>query len=318
MRFTRYPIVFLLAIFLILPSRLFAADKTPPQGSIRINNNNPYTNSATAILTLSATDTGSGLSQMKFSNDNKNWSNPESYKTAKTWTLTSKDGKKTVYVKFKDNAGNWSVAYSDSIILDTTLPTGKILINKNAAKTNSIIVTLNIAAVDTGSGLWQMQFSNDNATWSIPERYAVTKIWNLLPLNGLKTVYAKFQDKAGNWSKACSDTIIFYMPAPPAPAINKVTTPTNCNFQVISGTKSPDATTIIIISATASPQAVKIVNNISWTCVINALQEGTNTILAKATNSGGLESSPVNASIVLDTQGPSLDATSPTENEVIR
>jgi hypothetical protein len=36
--------------------------------------------------------------------------------------LTSGDGVKTVYVKFKDAAGNWSTAYSASIILDTTPP----------------------------------------------------------------------------------------------------------------------------------------------------------------------------------------------------
>lgn len=47
---------------------------------------------------------------------------PESYTTTKTWNLTAGDGEKRVYVRFQDNAGNWSQAYSDSIILDTISP----------------------------------------------------------------------------------------------------------------------------------------------------------------------------------------------------
>ncbi|MBM4402073.1 MAG: carboxypeptidase regulatory-like domain-containing protein [Candidatus Cloacimonetes bacterium] len=44
----------------------------------------------------------------------------ETYAISKSWTLTSGDGSKTVYIKFKDTAGNTSSTYSDSIILDTT------------------------------------------------------------------------------------------------------------------------------------------------------------------------------------------------------
>ena len=54
---------------------------------------------------------------MQFSNDGATWSSPEPYATTKSWTLEPGDGTKTVYVKFKDNVGNWSIAYSDSIIL---------------------------------------------------------------------------------------------------------------------------------------------------------------------------------------------------------
>jgi len=98
-------------------------DTTPPTGSITINAGASYTKSISVTLTLSCTDTEGSCTQMQFNNDNSTWSTPEDYATAKAWTLTSRDGTKTVFVKFKDNAGNWSTVYSDTIVLDTIQPT---------------------------------------------------------------------------------------------------------------------------------------------------------------------------------------------------
>jgi len=185
-------------------------DKTTPTGTIKINNDAAYTNSTSVTLTLSATDTGSGLSQMQFSNDNSTWSTTETYATSKTWSMSSGDGSKTVYAKFKDNAGNWSVSFSDTIILDATLPTGSILINNGDVSVDNWDVTLTLSASDSGSGMGngaQMQFSSDSSNWSTPEAYSVTKSWKLTSGFGTRTVYAKFKDAVGNWSVPISDTI---------------------------------------------------------------------------------------------------------------
>ena len=106
----------------MMPFSVTLFEGIPPTGTIKINDDTPYTNSTSVTLTLSAQDNdgGSGLSQMRFSNDNVNWSTPEAYATTNIWTLSEGDGEKAVYVKFKDVAGNWSQSYSDSIILDTT------------------------------------------------------------------------------------------------------------------------------------------------------------------------------------------------------
>lgn len=110
-------------------------DTKPPAGSIKINNDAQYTNSKTVTLALSAQDdpSGSGLSQMQFSSDNAAWSAPEAYETSKTRELSGADGTKTAYVKFCDNAGNWSGAYRDTIILDTTPPAITITSPQNGA-----------------------------------------------------------------------------------------------------------------------------------------------------------------------------------------
>jgi len=183
-------------------------DTTPPTGSIKINKGATYTKTTSVTLNLSATDTGLGVEKMKFSNNNSIWSTPQAYATTKAWKLTSGKGTKTVYVKYQDKAGNWSSNYSDTIILDTIRPTGSIKINKGATYTKTTKVTLNLSAKDTGSRVGKMRFSNNKLSWSTPQAYATTKAWKLTSGKGTKTVYVKYQDKAGNWSVAYSDKII--------------------------------------------------------------------------------------------------------------
>jgi hypothetical protein len=98
-------------------------DITPPTGTFRINGSAAYTNSTAVTLSTSATDSGSGVSQMQFSNDNAAWTTAETYTISKAWALSSGDGSKTVFAKYKDTAGNWSLATSSTITLDTTPPT---------------------------------------------------------------------------------------------------------------------------------------------------------------------------------------------------
>jgi hypothetical protein len=99
-------------------------DTIAPTGSIKINNDNGWTNSTQVLLNLSAQDNtgGSNVSKMQFSNDNVTWSQEEAYADSKNWAINSGDGTKSVYARFKDAAGNLSVVYSDTIILDTVCP----------------------------------------------------------------------------------------------------------------------------------------------------------------------------------------------------
>jgi hypothetical protein len=104
------------------------ADTTAPTGSISINNNAPYTRSTSVTLDLSANDgAGSGVTRMIFSNDGTTWSpmppTPATpYALTHSWTIGAGDGEKTVYVRFIDDADNYSPIYSDSINLDTVNP----------------------------------------------------------------------------------------------------------------------------------------------------------------------------------------------------
>jgi hypothetical protein len=93
------------------------------------------------------------------------------------------------------------------IVLDKLSPAGTILINSDAISTNTAKVILNLSCSDGGSGCAQIMFSNDNSIWSAAETYAGIKYWTLLSGAGIKTVYAKFSDNAGNWSLPVTDTI---------------------------------------------------------------------------------------------------------------
>lgn len=87
---------------------------------IQINSSATWTNSGSVNLALSVTDDSS--KQMQVRNDNSFTSTYETYATTKTaWSLSSSDGNKTVYVRFKDSFGNTADA-SATILLDTTAP----------------------------------------------------------------------------------------------------------------------------------------------------------------------------------------------------
>ncbi len=125
-------------------------DTTTPAGSIAINNGDAQAESTTVTLTISASDTLSGVSHMMISNtsdfsDEASW---EAYNTTRTWLLPRGDGAKTVYIKFMDTVGNQSAVYQDSISLQEV-----------SAQTGDIFVTCDIDGLETGR-----TFSNAEVT----------------------------------------------------------------------------------------------------------------------------------------------------------
>ena len=365
-------------------------DVTPPSGTVKINNNAQYTKSSSVTLSLSALDSGTGVSHMKFSNDNVTYSAPEIYSATKSWTLSSGDGIKTVYVKFRDTTGNWSSAYSDTIIfdaiapgvpiidpvtspvntstqtitgtkttdavsvsvscptavagqvtyptsttwscqltgltsgsnnisayasdaagnnsaastvtiiLDNTPPGGAISINNGDQYTDQSDVVLTLSGTDPGSGVSHMKFSNDNVTYSAPEIYSATKSWTLSSGDGIKTVYVKFRDMAGNWSGAYPDNIILDTIPPAGPVINALVSPTTVNSQTISGTRTVDTVSVSVSCPTAAVRQVTYPGTTTWSCLIENLTMGSNIISVTAMDAAGNRSSSVSGTILLN------------------
>ncbi|NLN75115.1 MAG: hypothetical protein GX139_02240 [Armatimonadetes bacterium] len=187
-------------------------DTVPPTGSIVINSHAIYAVDADVTLALSSPD----AVQMQFKNDSGEWSAWENYATSKAWTLSADDGTKTVYVQFKDIAGNVSVdTISDTIILDTTPPTGALVINSGAQYTNSQAATLTLSSTDAA----QMQFKNESGPWTAWETYATSKPWTLSSVDGVKTVFVRFKDEAGNVTTETISADITLDTVPPTGAI---------------------------------------------------------------------------------------------------
>jgi hypothetical protein len=127
-------------------------DATAPSGTISVNSGAAATGSTTVTLTLSATDAISGVYQRRFSNDNSTWSAWEAYGTSKTWTLTSGDGTKTVYVKYRDNNLNTSASFSDTITLDTALPTVDFTTPNEGTTAIQNTTSYSVAWTEAGTG----------------------------------------------------------------------------------------------------------------------------------------------------------------------
>jgi hypothetical protein len=197
--------------------RCFRLDTVPPTGSVVINGDNTYTTSASVTLTLSASD-ANGVSQMCFSNDGSTWTAWEAYSTSKSWIMSSGDGTKTVYVKFRDAAGNPSSAYSDNIILDTTPPATPTLsgplANAPATATGwsytSTVSSFNLSGkVDPRCRV----YLND-APLSVAADGSFSKTLSLIP--GTNRFTLRIVDQAGNVTTRTLD--VYYPGAPTAPS----------------------------------------------------------------------------------------------------
>jgi len=213
-------------------------DSNLPTGSISISSGAAATASAAVNLTISAADGSysSGIYQMMVSN-NADFSGGiwETYSTTTytsgTWTLagSSTQGTKTVYIKFKDNAGNESAPYSDTILLDLYSPAGSVYIEdsthtylslyENGSSypfTGDLVIAASDTIGGTGSGVTQMKVSRlsdlSDADW-IP--YSTSYARLLLVANaaldetdfGSKTAYVRFRDAVGRESATYSDSI---------------------------------------------------------------------------------------------------------------
>ena len=175
-------------------------DKQEPfEASVLINDGAMYTNAndGKVVLQIAAQEADEMLiSNSKRFRTSAKWLPYQ--EGAMEWHLSINDGKHSVYVKFRDKAGNESDIAQDDIILDTKAPAILLFqINNNATATDSRNVTLEIKANDAKYMMVANTSNFDNATW---EQYKKKKQWQLTPLEGFKRVFIKFKDEVGNIS----------------------------------------------------------------------------------------------------------------------
>jgi hypothetical protein len=207
-------------------------DTAPPTGSIIVESGNPtYTVTTSVTLYLTYSDTYSGVYQVRYGNSGGTWSEWEAPAATKAWTLISGDGTKTVWYQIKDYAGSVSTMYNDAIVLDTTLPTGSIVVGSgNPAYTTTPSVTLYLTYTDAMSGVYQVHYGNTGDPWSAWEAPSATKAWTLPAGDGPKYVWYQIKDYAGLISNQFYDGIILDTTNPNGSIVvglgNPPTTPT--------------------------------------------------------------------------------------------
>lgn len=194
----------------VVRAQITVDTQAPFSGKVVINNGDPVTIQQDKQVKVNIFARGAD-SVMVSQNETFEEAEWEPYQQGeRTMTLEGDDGKKMVYTKFKDNAGNVSQVYSDDIFIDTTPPRDcSIVIDGGADATNHYDkkVTLTLKA----EGAYYMKVSNmENFYGAKWQRYS-EKIggWSLDgEEDGEKSVFVKFKDKAGNVSPIFSDAIL--------------------------------------------------------------------------------------------------------------
>lgn len=190
-------------------AEIFVDDVPPLDPRISINGDQKFTNDPNGKVMLSIF--ARGATDMKVS-ERSDFSDAEwqPYKTSLEWRFSpEKQGERTVYVKFRDQAQNESAVASDNIIFDNTPPQDcSVIINGGAkyAEDPDKFVELRLSA----KGAVFMMISNylnfAGARWE-PYREVVPK-WRLVGENGEKTVYVRFKDEYGNETGVVTASII--------------------------------------------------------------------------------------------------------------
>ncbi|MGI6240962.1 MAG: Ig-like domain repeat protein [Candidatus Omnitrophota bacterium] len=283
-------------------------DTQIPTGSVNINAGVMYASSSKVKLHFKGSDKGSGMSGVSLSFDGTNWEAPIRFTSSTYVVLPDGDGVKTVYAKFYDKAGNVSPVYSDSIILDTLPPTGTVKVNGGVQFINQPTVTLNLNAMDEGSGLSKISFSNDGITWVMETSYSETKRWTFSSGDGVKKVYVKFQDNRGRWSPVTSVTVTLDTVAPSGSmTINGGAAYTNSREVMLnlSGTDNTSGIAGMSFSTNGSTWSAAEAYQTTKSCVLPS-GDGQKTMYVRYYDAAGNVSKAYSKSIILDTTPPAV------------
>ncbi len=208
----------------VIESNQIFYDITPPQvGELFINQADKYTNDklGRVLLSLQASD----VHEVMISNSEQfqggRW---EPYKETLKWIvdLSVGDGVKSVYAKFRDQAGNESTSTKATIIMDTTPPTdGSIIINGGEKFTKSTKLKISIQSKDATKVRLVSREGGKNYDFSPEDNGKLEVFWDSDSVQGIKNVKAYFMDEAKNATKIPAEANILLKTIPPKkPMVN--------------------------------------------------------------------------------------------------
>ncbi len=260
-------------------------DNIPPIfPSISINNGDSFTNLRQVNLSLSVQN-GSEMfiSNSPFCSINGIW---EKYEPTKIWTLEQTNMTVSVYVRFKDEAGNITSCINDNIIHDDIPPLAISISINNDTPGGTSDSLLNIS----GSNASEMYITN-NATCTdggIWETFSTKKEWDITDSDTTSFISFKLRDESGNESKCMTIKHNYTL-------LGSININYGSNFssklEVILTLNSNDATEMYItneVDCTHGGEWEPFQNSKNWTL---SNQSSLNKVFVKFRNSAGLESS---------------------------
>lgn len=196
----------------------FQIDKTPPTGTVIVNQGNQYTNSTGVSVSITPNVGVNDITHIRYSvNGNPFAQMP--YVPNFMLAIGTVNGEKILSFKLVDGAGNDSPEYQRVITLDTVAPIGSVDINNGNPYTTNRVVTLNLSLDSGVTDVVGVQFSSNNSSWSGVEAFSPTKSYTLPAGDGNKTVYVRLIDRAGNVGLAQNSITVDTI----APVVNGVT-----------------------------------------------------------------------------------------------
>lgn len=180
--------------------------ETFSQPIIHLNGGAKYTSRQVVELTLNPfTEPKQMVISNRIFDKRIEWIN---YESPFAWTLEAGDGKKTVYVRFKNHNDQLSEQYSASIILDTQAPLIEYFSFDKGDLTNK---ASNILKIEDETA-YQMLISDEsafgNSQWTYYRKNYRYFIRNIVE-NKTYTVYLKVRDEAYNESEVAQTSITF-------------------------------------------------------------------------------------------------------------
>lgn len=219
-------------------------------------------------------------------------------------TVTPVYGINTIEVTATDLADNTSTA-KRTLTFDDRNPSLSITDPSQDIKTDHADMTVKGATADLTAVTASITIDGNtyapavtNGTFEQPVTFTAEKTYQ---------IYAKAVDEAGNETTVQRNVV--YDITSPAVTIDAVTSPTNLDSQVLTGTMEEGAA-VTVTCPTATVGTVTYPASTTWTVPLTNMQEGNNAITVTATDEAGNTSPPVSAAILLNTQ-KSISNTSP-------
>ncbi|MFI6865171.1 OmpL47-type beta-barrel domain-containing protein [Streptomyces sp. NPDC050421] len=289
-------------------------DTTAPQASASVagtkNDAGEYVDTAT--VTLSATDTESGVDTIEYALDDA------PYKPYTTPVAVSATGQHTLAYRATDKAGNTSTAQSVNFTVtapeppkDTTAPDTSATVTgtKNSSGEYVSDATVTVSATDAESGVDTIEYALDGAAY---KPYTAPVSVNTA---GQHTLTYRATDKAGNTSTAQS--VNFTVAAAPpkdetAPAVSAS----------VAGTKNDAGeyvdTATVTLSATDTESGVDTIEYAlddapykAYTTPVSVNTAGQHTLTYRATDKAGNTSTTQSVNFTVTAPEPPKDTTAP-------
>ncbi|RJQ53700.1 MAG: hypothetical protein C4521_07470, partial [Actinobacteria bacterium] len=174
-----------------------------PSGTMAVNSGASY--ATTTGVTINSSMSGATL--MRIRNSGGAWSAWDPYAASTAWDLAGPDGTKLVEVEYKSWLG-FVALRQDTIVLDTTPPSGTMAINSGVSHATTTAVTINSSVADAD----QMRFRDSGGSWTGWESYSSSRAWTLPSGDGTKTIEAEYRDVAGNVLPLSDDIVLDTIP----------------------------------------------------------------------------------------------------------